>query len=435
MKMSNVKISVIIPVYNAERYLRECLDSVLCQTLSAFEVILVDDGSTDSSLEIMRQYAAEDDRIRIIIQKDRQYAGVARNRGMQEANGKYLLFLDADDIFDARMFGRLYEQAEKRNAQVTVCRAEAMEKGKTVDMPWALREEYLPDKSVFSYRDLGVYLFLFAAGWAWDKLFLREFIQQKQIQFSGTKIINDRKFVYTALAEAERITVLEERLVRYRRGEKSSLSYERENCCEDVLTVMMQLEQELSDRGRFEELQRAYVNQALQFCFSFSFSLGEEAQRKFYRLLRQEYLNRNIFMHDASYYLYANDYRRLEMLREENEVFTDAFWLRYLFPAISIPQGSRVIVYGAGKIGVHFVRELKKGTDFELVLWTDRNYVLKCQEGLAVEDPEQIKAVKFDYLLIAIEDVRTSKQIEHMLTEWGVEREKIVQMNEEQASE
>ena len=93
------KVSVIIPVYNVEDYLRQCLDSVINQTLKDIEIICVDDGSTDKSLEILHEYEKKDSRITVLTQKN-QYAGVARNVGMSVATGKYFVFLDSDDFFE-----------------------------------------------------------------------------------------------------------------------------------------------------------------------------------------------------------------------------------------------------------------------------------------------------------------------------------------------
>ena len=90
------KVSVIIPVYNAEKYLRQCLDSVVNQTLRDIEIICVDDGSTDGSIEILREYEQKDSRVKVLCQKN-QYAGVARNNGLSHASGEYVFFMDSDD--------------------------------------------------------------------------------------------------------------------------------------------------------------------------------------------------------------------------------------------------------------------------------------------------------------------------------------------------
>ena len=110
-KSMKIDISVIVPVYNAEKYLPQCVESLLRQTKKEFELIFVDDGSTDRSVEILEQYREKDDRIKILRQKN-QYAGVARNNGMSVAKGEYLCFLDSDDHFKPEMLKTAYDNAK-----------------------------------------------------------------------------------------------------------------------------------------------------------------------------------------------------------------------------------------------------------------------------------------------------------------------------------
>lgn len=110
-------ISVIIPVYNVEEYLRECVDSVLFQTYGNFEIILVDDGSTDSSGKICDEYLEKDDRITVIHQKNGGLS-VARNTGLSEANGDFLYFLDSDDYISENAFETLLETAQRDNSDI-----------------------------------------------------------------------------------------------------------------------------------------------------------------------------------------------------------------------------------------------------------------------------------------------------------------------------
>ncbi|MBR2971358.1 MAG: glycosyltransferase family 2 protein [Clostridia bacterium] len=116
----NPKISVIIPVYNAERYIADTLDSVISGSFSDFEVVAVNDGSTDSSLRILTSYAERDGRIRVI---DKPNTGVSdtRNVAIAEAKGEYLAFLDSDDIYSPEYLERMYSAAEKSGADVIVC--------------------------------------------------------------------------------------------------------------------------------------------------------------------------------------------------------------------------------------------------------------------------------------------------------------------------
>lgn len=117
--MEQPKVSVIIPVYKTEQFLERCLDSVVSQTLKEIEIICVDDGSPDRSIEILNRYAACDDRISVISQENRGLGG-ARNRGYKVATGEYVLFVDSDDWIDAEYCKRLYETAVAKNADVAV---------------------------------------------------------------------------------------------------------------------------------------------------------------------------------------------------------------------------------------------------------------------------------------------------------------------------
>ena len=121
--MKQPLVSVIIPVYNGENYLSQCLDSVLAQTIKGLEVICVDDGSSDSSLEILESYAQRHACFKILHQ-DNMFAGAARNRGMSIASGKYLAFLDCDDFVEPEYLERLTELCEKYQADIGLCSAD-----------------------------------------------------------------------------------------------------------------------------------------------------------------------------------------------------------------------------------------------------------------------------------------------------------------------
>ncbi len=107
--MSNPTVSVIIPVYNAQEGIKQCMDSLLNQSFTDFEIILLNDGSTDNSLEVIKKYAADNDFIRVI---DKENEGVAktRNKGIQLANGKYIVFIDNDDFVDSDYLERFYNE-------------------------------------------------------------------------------------------------------------------------------------------------------------------------------------------------------------------------------------------------------------------------------------------------------------------------------------
>lgn len=213
-------VSVVVPIYKVERYLGDCVDSILEQTLKSLEIILVDDGSPDGSPAMCDAYAARDSRVRVIHQEN-QGAGPARNAGLATARGKYIIFLDADDIYHPQMLERMVTRAERYHADVVICRAEALEEknGRTRSMPNQLRKELLRgvDINAFCPRlERPSQLFQFCAGWPWDKLYRRDFVQRAGLQFQSLPHTNDAFFVYMSLIRAAVVSVEPTVLVQHR---------------------------------------------------------------------------------------------------------------------------------------------------------------------------------------------------------------------------
>ena len=121
--MSNVLVSILVPVYNTSKYLEKCMDSLVGQTLKEIEIICVNDGSTDNSLEILQAYAEKDPRV-IIVDKPNGGLPSARNAGIDRATGNYLGFVDSDDYVETTMFEKMYKTAIKNSAEVVICGAE-----------------------------------------------------------------------------------------------------------------------------------------------------------------------------------------------------------------------------------------------------------------------------------------------------------------------
>ena len=182
------KVSVVMPVYNAAAYLGSCVHDVCAQTLREIEIICVDDGSTDASGEILQSLAERDPRVRVIHQENRG-AGPARNAGLAAARGEYVIFLDADDLYEPQMLERLVARAEKYHADVVICRADALEDGgRTRRMPNQLRTEHLRrcgTETLCPRLEIPQHLFQFVCGWAWDKLYRREFLLSSGLQFQA----------------------------------------------------------------------------------------------------------------------------------------------------------------------------------------------------------------------------------------------------------
>ena len=200
MNRKSPKVSVIMPVYNAEKYLRQCLDSIVNQTLKDIEIICVNDGSTDNSLDILKQYAAKDERFKIYNKRNTGPADT-RNVGLKKASGEYLWFVDADDECALNACEIIYKKMSQNNLDVLCfCANVYSEKEqKEVDFPW-----YNSFGNIISYNNLEKVLifnnylsFGFRInGPLWNKAFSNHFINKNNVIFNSNIFINDDKLFY-----------------------------------------------------------------------------------------------------------------------------------------------------------------------------------------------------------------------------------------------
>ena len=206
--MALCEISVIIPVYNIQQHLRECLDSVLGQSYLHLQVICVDDGSTDESPAILAQYAQKDPRVQVIRQQNAG-PGAARNTGLEAATGEYVIFLDSDDWFEPDFLEKMVDTAVREGADVAICRAVEFDTNSGRELPseWMMKKQYLPGKLAFAPQEMADHLFQFTYGMPWDKFYRRELLTTSGIRYPALKNSEDLAFVYPTLLAAKRIAV------------------------------------------------------------------------------------------------------------------------------------------------------------------------------------------------------------------------------------
>ena len=257
-------VSVIVPAYNSEDYIGKCIESVLAQTLSDFELIVVDDGSTDKTLAIAQSFAEKDHRVTAITQKN-SYAGVARNNGMARATGDYLYFLDADDFIDRDMLEVMVGCARSCDADVVVCRSRRMSvvDGKTEAIMHSLRD--YPLNKPLSQREISKTLFRSVVGWPWDKLFKRSFIQDHRLEYQPLRSTNDAYFVFIAMALAQTTYCSSKELVTHRVDNLSSTSNTRGKSWNNALIAMDAIGERLCDEGIYDLFERTYLNWCVNF--------------------------------------------------------------------------------------------------------------------------------------------------------------------------
>jgi len=258
----NPLVSIIVPVYNTGIYLRQCIDSILGQTHTDFELLCVDDGSTDGSFEILVKYEQSDKRVKVF-QKANKVKGAAsgRNYGLERAVGKYLLFLDHDDFFDKRLIETLVDAAEKVDADIVMCDAlgynDATGGTKT---KVALDRDFLPAKNVFTWRDYPEMIFQISSSPAWNCLFRREFVDKYNIRFQDIPMTDDMYFTFLARIMAKRITVVPENLVFWRMNTSINQTSRINQYPDSAYPAFLALRDKFIELGIYREIERSFLN-------------------------------------------------------------------------------------------------------------------------------------------------------------------------------
>lgn len=239
------KVSVIIPVYNVEKYLRECLDSVINQTMKDIEVICVDDGSTDNSLNILNEYCISDSRVKLVRQQNCG-AGAARNNGMRYATGEYLYFMDSDDYCRLDFFEKVVSEADKKETDILVFDYYKFDErtGNNEYKNGLVKNRIPADKNIFSYKDKPLVIARAVNPTPWNKLYRRSFVVDSNLKWLEVSTTNDITFATMSVLMAEKIGYLEEPFYYYRVNVNNSITskkrYNQDNVIKAVLSVAEQ---------------------------------------------------------------------------------------------------------------------------------------------------------------------------------------------------
>ena len=312
-------VSVVMPVYNAEEFLRQTIDSLLAQTMKNIEIIAVDDGSTDQSLKILKEYAQNDKRVKVYTQKNK-YAGVARNKGLKHAHGEYVLFLDSDDFFEPELVEKTYYAAIENDADVVLFGANCYnnETGKKWVGKHLLDVNFIPEKQPFNCKDCPDTIFQICNAVPWTKLFRRKFIKKAKLKYQPLFNANDVFFVFSALSMADRIVTLDKQLVNYRVGLKGNLQSSKRRYFFEAYTALYE---GLKKRGMLDVLRKSYTNAALNsFMYNLRVVTDLEAKKAIFDRLKNESLETlEILGHEKSYYYNEKNYQ--EMLLVKNGTF------------------------------------------------------------------------------------------------------------------
>lgn len=312
-------VSVIMPVYNVEDYIEEGLDSLLNQTLKRIEIICVDDGSTDRSLEILNRYAAMDKRVKVFTQQNK-FAGAARNLGMTHAKGEYVIFLDSDDFFSENMAQEAHYMAKLHDADLVLFGAKHFNNvtKEFKDAKWLLNSYVAPRKQPFCCHDCPDDLYRITTPCPWTKLFRRQFLLDTGLQFQAIQNANDLFVTYSSLAMAKRIVTLDKELVYYRVGLTNNLQSTKKRNPFCFYEAYRAWHDKLVELGLLDELRRSYVSLALSGCMhNLRTQKDLDVKRTVYDRLRSEIFEAlEVTGHEESYYYIRKDYHDMLLVEQ-----------------------------------------------------------------------------------------------------------------------
>lgn len=291
--MSRIDISIIMPLYNAEKYLGEALQSILQQTYKNFELICINDVSNDTTMEIVRQYQAVDSRIEVLENQEHSGAAVSRNRGICEAKGKYITFLDGDDIFDEEMLELAYKEAEKYEVDIVMYEYMHVPSSCINEKKSKLRNDRFVERYCnvpFSVLEQDPVEYKNWSSSPCNKLYKKSFILANHLRFQTLPSFNDVYFVEMALLLAGKIIMLDDRRIMVYARDHDSLtriSHDRNPMC--AYWAIEKMGKDLAQRNLFSVVAQYY------FCFTVYCLMGlisgekdKEKAKSFYDFLQNE---------------------------------------------------------------------------------------------------------------------------------------------------
>lgn len=375
--MKNDLVSIVIPVYNAENYLRECLDSVLVQTYREMEIILVDDGSVDASPDICDEYVKKDNRV-YVIHKNNEGAPKARKVGCELSKGEYLTFIDADDWLEQDMIEKLYRAVTQQDVQVAMCgrfeenggRSRPVKQGIAAGTYSGSRlaKEVFPRMMVNQeFFEWGIFPSY------WDKLFRRDVLYPYLFQVDDRiPMGNDAAGVYPALSHMESITILDECLYHYRQTDGS---------------MIKRFDRNPDKRKGFQILYQSVLKE--------------------FEKTKPEYAFQDQWL----------EYVLFLMIPRADELYEGMSELDYLFPFPKVKKNAKIILYGMGLYGQRLLAYLK-GTGFcQVEAVADQNYEVLREKGLPVISPDEIGNYCFDAIVISLSFANAANAVKNYLSE------------------
>ncbi len=338
------KVSIIIPVYNEKKFVKNCLVSCMNQTLEDIEIIVVDDKSTDNTVEIVKDIMREDSRIKLI-ELDKNYRqGYARNIAIEQATSDYIMFLDADDSYDKTCAEKLYNKIVEDDADMTVCKFATIDHktGKVSFKKYEAGNYAYFDKkfhSGFCYSDINPVELLEKCNVVWDRIYKKSFLIENDIKFPGGMFCEDDVFALKAAFRAKKISVLNECLIYYRINRPTSSSMLKDRTTFDCFKMYKMVKENIKEQGIYYKMEEAFMHYHVYSFLFFYQRVNRLYKREFFNRMQEELSVYEGFIEDfynkeAS----ADLYNKLYMILRNNFFMFElkSFFNKYKIPKINI---------------------------------------------------------------------------------------------------
>lgn len=288
------KVSVILPVYNVDKYLRQSLDSLLNQSLKNIEIICVNDGSTDDSANILEEYKTKDNRIKVI-HKQNAGTGAARNDGLKIATGECIGFVDPDDWVKENMFERLYNLFNEKNLDIVMCSPGGFDEENQVeaDFPYFVDANFKKelDNKIFSWRDISPFSYPMCV---WNKLYKKELFDKNNIEFAEGLDFEDHKVIFKSLLTAERIFFIREKLYIYRFNRVGSILSDNNARLMDHIKIFDIVENILNETNTMKELRSDFLMYKIHNILYYYGMIKEEYKQTYYSKMKDSIKETNL---------------------------------------------------------------------------------------------------------------------------------------------
>ncbi len=376
-------LSVVVPVYNVENYLRQCIDSILNQTLQDIEVILVDDGSTDRSAAICDEYAGADSRVKVFHQKNTGLVG-ARKKGVELSCSTYITFVDSDDFIEKESYSRAFNSMKEGIDIICFGITRYYEDGKSPQT-----EHSFFNEKKYRKKDMMGEIVPYMIwnekreSFGLDPSLCIKIIK-RELLTKSYKLLKDQNFYY---------------------AEDSAIIFPVVYMAD---SMEVKYDSYYNHRRRKDESCRPYFQ-----------------DKDFFRKLYIVYKHLEDFFHDnpalikqiEQFFMYSVNLRK----RAYGEYYEKT---EHLFPFDKIEKDQKIVLYGAGKLGKTYYHQLLHISYCEVVLWVDKNY--QKFKNYGVSAIEEISKVTYDKIVVAIESADVAQAVQDYLIKKGIQEQDII---------